>query len=340
MTGISFRRFAAAALAVLVSNSAPILKAEPFRIIVTEPETPLVPNSVIDLADQLGYYKRAGVDVELVRVRATPSAVAALRSGQGEMANIGLDIALQLVARDQMQLRGVIVPDKALPFVVIAKKEIANPKQLEGKVFGVGQIGSVDYVQSRMVLGNLGVGVDSLRFLAVGQPMIRAQALLAGQIDATAVTLGTWLTLGNKDGLGLLIDQSAYYNAAPLVTKLNVVTADTAKSRHQDVQAVVGAIIAASRDFALNPEHWVDAMAKARPDVPRDQLEALSKAYAKSWVVDGGLNNSELTFTTDAFYKSDDFKDIPRRVAPSEWIDRSFVDTALQTLGDKAPVGK
>ena len=302
--------------------------AEPFRIIITEPETPLVPNSVIDLADQLGYYKKAGVDVELVRVKATPAAVAALRSGQGEMANIGLDIALQLVARDQMQLRGVISPDKALPFVIIGKKDIAGPKQLEGKIFGVGQVGSVDYVQSRMVLTKLGVDIDKLRFLPIGQPTIRAQALAAGQIDATAVTIGTWLTLPSQEGLRLLLDQADYYRAAPLITKLNVVTAETAKTRAKDVAAVVQAILAASRDFAKNPELWVDAMVKARPDIKREQFEVLAKAYAKSWQVDGGLDETELEFTTDAFYKSDDFKDIPKRVDPNDWIDRSFIEAA------------
>ena len=315
------------ALLLLAMPALPAM-AEPFRIIVTEPETPLVPNSVIDLADQLGYYKKAGVDVQLIRVKATPVAVAALKSGQGEMANIGLDIALQLIARDQMQLKGVISPDKALPFVIVGKKDIATPKQLEGKVFGVAQVGSVDYVQTRMVLAKLGVDIDKLRFLAVGQPMIRAQALAAGQIDATAVTIGTWLTLPSQDGLSLLVDQAAYYRAAPLITKLNVVTAETAKTRSKDVAAVVQAILAASRDFARNPELWVDAMAKARPDIKREQLEVLSKAYAKSWQVDGGLDEAELEFTTDAFYKSEDFKDMPKRVAPKDWIDRSFIAAA------------
>jgi NitT/TauT family transport system substrate-binding protein len=265
-------------LAALLLCLAPLLtvSAEPFRIIVTEPETPLVPNSVIDLADQLGYYKKAGVEVELVRVKATPAAVAALRSGQGEMANIGLDIALQLIARGQMDLKGVISPDKALPYAIVAKNNVADPKQLEGKVFGVGQVGSVDYVQSRMVLTKLGVDIDKMKFLAVGQPLIRAQALAAGQIDATAVTIGTWLTLPSQDGLKLLIDQAAYYQAAPLVTKLNVVTADIAKSRRKDVAAVVKAILTASRDFARNPQLWVDAMTKARPDVKREQLETLA----------------------------------------------------------------
>ncbi len=325
MTG-SVQRFLAALLLSLLP-SLPAM-AEPFRIIVTEPETPLVPNSVIDLADRLGYYRQAGVEVELVRVKATPAAVAALRSGQGEMANIGLDIALQLIARGQMDLKGVISPDKALPFALVSKKDIADPKQLEGKVFGVGQVGSVDYVQSRMVLTRLGVDLDKVRFLAVGQPPIRVQALAAGQIDATAVTIGTWLTMPSQDGLKLLVDQAAYYQAAPLVTKLNVVTAETAKTRQKDVAAVVKAILEASRDFAAKPELWVDAMAKARPDIKRDQLETLAKAYAKSWQTDGGLDEKELEFTTDAFYGSADFKDVPRRVEPKDWIDRSLIDAA------------
>jgi NitT/TauT family transport system substrate-binding protein len=329
MTGSAFR-FLAALLMLPALALLPVLSAAaaPFRIIVTEPNTPLVPNSVIDLAQQLGYYKKAGVDVELVRVKATPAAVAALRSGQGEMANIGLDIALQLIARGQMNLKGVISPDKALPYAVVAKNDIATPKQLEGKVFGVGQVGSVDYVQSRMVLPKLGIDIGKVQFLPVGHPLVRAQALAAGRIDATAVTIGTWLTLPSQEGLHLLIDQVAYYQAAPLVTKLNVVTAETAKNRHKDVAAVVKAILMASRDFAKNPELWVDAMTKARPDVKREQLEALAKAYAKSWSVDGGLDEKELEFTTKAFYGSADFKDIPKRVEPKDWIDRSFIEAA------------
>jgi NitT/TauT family transport system substrate-binding protein len=325
MTGSAFRVLAALLLFMLPVLSA---SAEPFRIIITELETPLVPNSVIDLADQLGYYKKAGVDVELVRVKATPAAVAALRSGQGDMANIGVDIALQLIARGQMDLKGVISPDRALPYAVVAKNGIATPQQLEGKVFGVGQVGSVDYVQSRMVLPKLGVDTAKVTFLPLGQPMVRAQALAAGRIDATAVTIGTWLTLPSQDGLHLLIDQAAYYQAAPLVTKLNVVTAETAKNRNKDVAAVVKAILTASRDFARDPDLWVDAMAKARPDVKREQLEALAKAYANSWSIDGGLDETELEFTTGAFYASADFKDISKRIEPKDWIDRSFIEAA------------
>jgi NitT/TauT family transport system substrate-binding protein len=334
MLSFAIRFLAVMAMLTPALFAAPKAAADPFQIIITEPETPLAPNSVIDLADKMGYYKKAGVDVQLIRVRATPSAIAALRSGQGDMANITLDIALQLIARDQMKLRGVFSPDRALPFVIVGKKGLTSVKQLEGKVFGVGQIGSVDYVQTRNVLNNLGVDIDKVRYLAVGQPTVRAQSLSAGQIDATTITLGTWLTLPTKDALDLILDQGAYYKAAPFVTKLNVVTEETAQKKHKEVEAVVRATITASRDFAAHPEMWVEAMLRARPDVSREQLEVLAKAYANNWSVNGGLDAADLTATTDALYKNEEFQSLPRHVAPSEWIDKSFIDTVLRELGE------
>lgn len=306
-------------------------RADSFKLIVTETETPLVPNSVSDLAIKLGYYKRAGVDVELVRVQQTPSAVAALRSGEGDMANIAIDTALQLVGRDQMKLKGVISPDKALPFLIVAKKSITTPADLEGKVFGVARIGSADYTVSRVALAKLGVAVDKLQYLSIGQPPVRAQSLIAGQIDATAISIGVWTALPEKSALSVLVDQQNFYRLAPFVGKLNVVTEDVAKEKAQQVAAVVRAIIMASRDFADNPELWVDAMVAARPDVSRADLEALAAAYRESWSVNGGLNLDDIKFTTDTEYESPDFADV-RRVEPSEWIDTSFVDAALKDL--------
>src|SRR5690606_22485630 len=94
-----------AATALLLAAALPSAgqaPAAPFRLVTTDLTAQLVPNSVMDLALQLGYFAREGIEVELVRVQQTPSAVAALQAGEGDMANISVDAALQLVARDQM----------------------------------------------------------------------------------------------------------------------------------------------------------------------------------------------------------------------------------------------
>ena len=333
------RKFVGGAVGAFIVAAlvAPVAQADTFKLIVTETQTPLVPNSVADLAIGLGYYKRAGVDVELVRVQQTPSAVAALRSGGGDMANISIDTALLLVANNQMKLKGVVSPDKALPFVIAAKKTIAAPKDLNGKVFGVARVGSADYTLSRVVLVKLGVDVGSLQYLAVGQPPVRAQSLVVGQLDATSVSIGVWLAIPDKSALQMMVDQPNFYKLAPFVSKLNVVTEDIAKSKAKEVAAVVRGIIMASRDFAKDPKLWVDAMEKARPDVKPEDLQALGEAYRNEWSVNGGLNLDEVKFTTDTEYQSPDFKDV-RLVAPKEWIDTGFVDAVLKDQGTDAAV--
>jgi NitT/TauT family transport system substrate-binding protein len=321
-------------LALAFAAAAPV-SAAPFRLIVTDLTVPLVTNSVMELALNLGYFEREGVDVELVRVQQTPLAVTALQAGEGEMANIGVDAALALVARNQADIKAVVSPGKSLSFLIAAQAGVGSAKDLEGHSFGVGRVGSVDYGLSRAVFDAAGVDVDKLDFVALGQPNQRAQALAAGQIDATTMSLGTWTTIPDKTNLQVLIDQDAYFEAAPVVAKVNVVSAATLRDRGEEVNAVVRALIKASRDFAADPEKWVDAMATARPDIARADLETLAAAYAKSWSVNGGLSTKELQFTTDWYFKTEDFADLTP-VTLDQWVDFAPIDSALATLGTTA----
>ncbi len=306
--------------------------AAPFRLIVTDLETPLVPNSVMDLALQGGYFERAGVEVELVRVQQTPMAVAALQAGEGEMANIAVDALLQLIARDGGDFRAVVSPNKSLPFLIAARGGIATPADLAGKSFGVGRVGSLDHSLSMKVLAAAGIDTAGLEIVTLGQPAVRAQALLAGQVDATTMSIGTLLSLPDADNLSVVIDADAYYAAAPVVTKVNVVSAETLAKRGPEVEAVIEALVLASRDFAADPAKWVDMMATARPDIARPDLEELAKAYTKSWSVNGGLQKDELQFTSDWLYGGEDFKDLP--VVPlANWADFGPLDVVLARIG-------
>ena len=330
-----FRLFALGVAAVMAGSLAVSAEAAPFKLITTDLTPQLVPNSVMDMAVQLGYFKREGVDVELVRVQQTPSAIAALMAGEGDMANIAVDSALQLVARNQMKIKAVLSPDKSLPYLVAAKNSITTIKGLEGKAFGIGRIGSLDHTLTMMVMRKNATDPDKVQYVGVGQPADRATALMAGAIDATTVSIGVWLSMPKKDGLHILVDQPTYYAGAPVVAKVNVVRDDVLKSKRDQITAVTTAIIKASRDFANNPKLWVDAMVVARPDVARSDLEALAEAFKYSWSVNGGLNTDELTATVDADYQGPDYKDL-RKVAFDEWVDVSVIQSVLKTVGVSA----
>jgi len=322
----------AAALALILTGMSLGAQAEPFRLIVTHLEPPLVPNSVMDLAVELGYFAREGVDVELVRVQQTPSALAAMQSGGGEMANVGLDGLIQLVAAGATELKAVTSPNKSLPFLIAAKDGINTPADLAGHSFGIGRPGSLDHALSSRVLGASGVDVESIDFVALGQPSVRMQALAAGRIDATTVSIGVFQALPDKTGLHILVAQDDYYLAAPVINKVNIVSERALATRRDDVVRVITALTRISRDFAKDPGKWVDAIARFHPEVDRADLETLAAAFASSWSVNGGMNADELQYSADWLYQTDEFQHL-EPVALASWADLSLVADVLAALG-------
>ncbi|RDE09922.1 ABC transporter substrate-binding protein [Pelagibacterium lacus] len=318
--------FAALSVTPLMAQDAP------FRLIVTHLEVPLVPNSVLDLAHVLGYYEREGVNVELVRVQQTPMAIAALQAGEGEMANIGVDALLQLTARGTDDLRAVASPNKSLPFLIAAKDSIATAADLGGHSFGVGRVGSLDHTLSVKVLESQGVDTDQIELVSLGQPNVRAQALAAGQIDATTVSIGVWTTLPDKEGLHVLVSADDYYAAAPVVNKVNAVTTTVLEERRDEVMGVLRALVNISRDFAADPELWVDAMATELPHMDREELATLAESFTQSWSVNGGMSADELDYTVTSLYEGEEFADLPP-VALESWVDFGPIDAVLAELG-------
>lgn len=306
--------------------------AEPLQLIVTHLEPPLVPNSVMDLAVELGYFEREGVEVELIRVQQTPSAVAALMAGEGDMANIGVDAVLQLKVQGDEALVAVTSPNKSLPFLIAARNEIQSPGELVGKTFGVGRIGSLDHSLSSRVLESTGVSLEQMDVVTLGQPGVRAQALAAGQVDATTMSIGTWLSIPDRSGLSILVPQEVYYEAAPVVNKVNVVRRDYLESNRADVEAVVRALTKISRDFAEDPAKWAAAMQPHAGDLTGEALQELAQSFAGSWSVNAGLGRDELAFTQDWVFQTEDFKNA-EPVDLDSWVDFSVADKVLEDLG-------
>src|SRR5229473_1351443 len=49
---------------------------------------PALPESTLWLARDLGFYQKEGLDVEIIEATATPSVIAAMRSGEVDLGNI------------------------------------------------------------------------------------------------------------------------------------------------------------------------------------------------------------------------------------------------------------
>ncbi len=324
-----------AAMAVVVAAAAftQPAAAEPFRMIITEPNTPLVPNSVMELALQEGYFEREGVEVEFIRVSDTTAAAAALIAGEGDMANISLPSALGLAAQSLLPFKGVTVPDKYLPFLVAARTAtVPNVAALAGKSYGVANVGSLDYSLSQRVFQANGIDPAAVNYVSVGAPAQRGTALIAGQIDATTMSIGIFLGLPDRTGIDILVPVDEFQEAAAILNKINIVRDEVLETRRDDVVGFVRALVKIARDYNENPSLWVDAMAKARPDYSRDNLVILAEQFQGTFSGNGGMDRAVIEAGVAEAYKSPDLAGLPM-VEMAKWVDFSIVDDILAELG-------
>src|SRR5438552_7169010 len=96
------------------------------------------------LTEQLGYYKEAGVDVELIDFKGGSTALTAVLGGSADVVSGFYDHTVELAAKDK-PMQSIIIYDN-LPgeVLVVSPKntDIASVKDLPGKPVGVSAPGS------------------------------------------------------------------------------------------------------------------------------------------------------------------------------------------------------
>jgi NitT/TauT family transport system substrate-binding protein len=299
--------------------------------------TPALPESTLWLARDLGFYQQEGLDVEITEVDATPSVITAMRTGDIDVGDVNFEDVIRLTASKDLEMRTINSASGRNFFMIIGKSSIGSVRELEGKSFAIARVGSQDHALSSKVLGAKGLPAGSVNYVAIGAPNVRAQALVAGQVDATTVSLATWVTIQNQPNLRVLLGVDDYYNALPLVNKGNAVTMKTLADKPEALRRFTLALIKASRYLADNKSAWVDAMLKRRPELARVDLGYLWDQFGASWAVNGQLNLGAYQASTDFLYEQNTFPDQPK-IDAKDWVDTEFVDAALNDLGVYANV--
>jgi NitT/TauT family transport system substrate-binding protein len=302
------------------------------RIGMGSAPAPALPNSVNWLAKDLGFYKREGLDVEIAEFQGTPLAIAAMVSGDIDVGNVSTSDVIRMVATKSQTMRAIHSPDARLYFLIAAKEEIKTVNALEGRTFAVARIGSVDHSLSVIALRALGVNPANVTFIAIGAPSTRAQALAAGRVDATTLSLATWITVPKDSRAKVLVDPNTYFETATVVEKVNAVTTKVMQEKPEHLRRFTAAIIKASRHFAENQEAWVEAITKRRPELDRNDVANLWHNFKTAWAVNGLLNLDAYKKSAEFFYQSGSMEKVPK-IEVGEWTETRFVDDVLREIG-------
>ncbi len=162
------------------------------------------------LAEQLGEYKAAGVEVELVNFKGGSQALTAVIGGSADVVSGYYDHCVNLAAKGQ-QLQAFVVYDR-YPGLVLGVSprhtaEIGSVKDLAGKKVGVSAPGSSTDFFLKYLLARNGVDPNSVAVIGIGLDATAVAAMEQGTVDA-AVMLDPTPTLlqGKYSALKILSD--------------------------------------------------------------------------------------------------------------------------------------
>ena len=207
-----------------------------------------------------------------------------------DVGNIATEDVVRLTASGTLDLRAIHSPDPRLYFLIAARDTLGAIGDLKGRPFGIARVGSLDQTMTALVLRASGVDPTDVQFLSIGAPSGRAQALVAGQIDATAFSVATFKAIEREPGVKILVDVDRYYAAAPVVNKVDAVPARVLREKPEHLRRFTAALLATSRYFAENKQPWIEAM---QPPAPRHRARRPRRVVGPVPVLLGGERRAE-----------------------------------------------
>ena len=157
----------------------------------------------LTLAQQLGYFKEAGVDVEIVDVAGGAKALEALLGGSASVVCGFVDHTIEMQAQGK-SIRMFVLYDR-YPGLVLALTKAGQAKgmrgiaDLKGAQIGVTAPGSSTYFFAQYLLAKNGVPVDQASYIGIGTAATAVAAVRRGVVDALA-NVDPTITILTKSG--------------------------------------------------------------------------------------------------------------------------------------------
>jgi ABC-type nitrate/sulfonate/bicarbonate transport system substrate-binding protein len=227
--------------------------------------------------------EKDGIKVTVKDLRSPEAAMLAVIDGQGQ---VGTGFAPFYPAIEKgATVKGVMELSRP-EFVVMAKKEIANVKALNGvKLASHSPKATVQSLLEFSLKTQPDVKPNVV-FIPEGSPA-RAEALLRGAVDAAAFDLTAAQVVEERapGKFHILID----FTGQPVSFSSLIVNAEFAKKKPEVVQKVVRRMIESYRQGVRDPKFWVRERGATLKEIDDAKLESQLRALVKIFDVNGGL---------------------------------------------------
>ena len=162
-------------------------------------------------AEEKGFWKENGLDVDWVPFRGGPDMHTALLAGE---ITIGLDPATGNLPGIARGVPMILVSDhqntEGLALYVSSGSRLREPKDIKGARIGVTRLGASDHAQARFVAKLLGIEKD-VRYVGTGGISEKIAALKSGAVDAITFFIFPIIELKIKGEVRQLLSLEEYF---------------------------------------------------------------------------------------------------------------------------------
>jgi NitT/TauT family transport system substrate-binding protein len=171
------------------------------------------------VAREAGLYRRYGLDVDVVFLRGSTTAINALAAKEAQFAALGASSSV-LAKLGGVDTVLIATAAPGLSFYLVANKEIRSGAQLKTKKIGISRPGTDSDLAARVAVEKLGLGEKDVSYVTIGSDTERILAMKQGVVDATVVTPAAYVA-AQKLGFHSILDLAQAnipYESASLIT--------------------------------------------------------------------------------------------------------------------------
>ena len=283
-----------------------------------------VPNLALPAAQRYGFFRKQGLDAELIVMRPSTS-LQTLVSGDLDFSTVLASAARASVSG--LPLRIVMTLNLGQDLSLVVRPEIRRVEDLKGKTLAISGVGELTDVGARIILKKYGLVPEAdvkIRALFGNHPM-RLSALQSGQIDGTLMTM-PYNKMAVKMGFREISHLREFIKTPQggLVT-----TAQKIRSEPEMILRAVKAALLASRFLKENKNEFVKLLAKESgvndPVVAGLIHDEIFKLYSDTGIVSDEAMQEFIAAAKEALKVS-------REVSFSDIADFSFARRAAGEL--------
>lgn len=239
--------------------------------------TPNVQFAPFYVAEDLGYFDEAGVNVELRHHGESEELFGALKAGTEQLVYAGGDEITQAAAGG-VDLQSVATLFNTYPAVLIVPEdsEITTPEDLKGHTVGLPGLYGQTYFALLAMLDEAGLSQDDVDIQAIGYT--QQAALTGGRVDAVMGFSNNDAVQFEAEGFPIRTIDAVDPAHPTLVGPAVAADAATIADRGDDVSRVLEAVQKAIEYIAENPEEAVEITAKYVPTLTSDEQKAAALA--------------------------------------------------------------